>query len=151
MMTPGRQAKCTGGTALIEFVAVVFLLVMTMLSSIEIERMFLVYTTLASAARAGARYAIVHGGGRSSGAGVDGSSGPANNPAEVVTVIKNSAAMGMLDITQLNINVTYPDGAITPGARVKVSVQYTYDPLISSYFNPLQRTLGTTTWGRITY
>jgi len=151
MRITGPQSRSRSGTALVEFVAVVFLLLMTMFSTIEIERMFLVYTTLANAARAGARYAIVHGGGRSSGSGVDGSSGPTDNPPQVLTVIQNSAAMGMLNTGNLVISVTYPDSAITPGSRVKVSVQYTYDPVISSYFNPLQGTLGSTTWGRITY
>ena len=55
MMIPGSQSRRRSGSALVEFVAVVFLLVITMFSTIEIERMFLVYTTLANSARAGAR------------------------------------------------------------------------------------------------
>jgi Flp pilus assembly protein TadG len=139
------------GSALVEFVAVVFLLVMTMFSSIEIERMFLVYTTLANAARAGSRYAIVHGTTRPNDGTVDGRSGPADNPPQVVAVIKNFASMGMLNTANLNIKVHYPAGTNNPGDAVTVTVKYTYDPLISSYFNPLQATLGTTTWGQITF
>ncbi|HYV61739.1 MAG TPA: TadE/TadG family type IV pilus assembly protein, partial [Bryobacteraceae bacterium] len=73
-----------------EFAVVAFLSLILLLSIVEISRMTLVYTTVANAARAGARYAIVHGGTRT-GSGVDGPSGPAQNPAQVVTVVRNFA------------------------------------------------------------
>ena len=75
-----------------------------LLSIVEISRMALVYTTVANAARAGARYAIVHGATRT-GSGVDGPSGPAQNPPQVVTVVKNFASAGLLSTGSLIITV----------------------------------------------
>jgi Flp pilus assembly protein TadG len=50
------------GQSLVEFSLVALLTVMMMLFVAEMGRMLLVYTAVANAARAGSRYAIVHGG-----------------------------------------------------------------------------------------
>ena len=110
--------------------------------------MALVYTTVANAARAGARYSIVHGGTRT-GSGVDGPSGPAPNPAEVVTVIKNFASGGLLTTGNLIIAVNYPGASNAPGQQVSVSVIYPYDPL-TTYF-PLRVRLCSVSQGVIAF
>ena len=56
----GRERRRCG-QALVEFAVSAFLLVMVLLSVIEMTRFLLVYTALDNAARAGTRYAIVHG------------------------------------------------------------------------------------------
>ncbi len=146
----GLKNKPSGaqGQALVEFSLVAFLSVMLLLSVVEISRVALVYTTVANAARAGARYAIVHGNMRT-GSGVDGPSGPAQNPPQVVTVIKNFASAGLLDINSLIITVSYPGASNAPGQSVAVTVIYPYDPL-SAYF-PLRARLGSTSQGVITF
>lgn len=137
-----------GGQTLVEFSVVAFLLCMVMLAVVEIGRMVLVYNTVANAARAGARYAAVHGGSRI-GVGVDGPSGPGNNPAQVVTVVKNFASVGLLSGALLVITVEYPGNSNAPGQRVNVTAVYPYDPLTT--WLPLRMRLGSTTQGVIVF
>jgi len=136
------------GQTLVEFSLVAFLCMVLLLSVVEISRMALVYTTVANAARAGARYSIVHGGTRV-GSGVDGPSGPAQNPDQVVTVIKNFASGGLLTPSNLIITVNYPGASNAPGQQVSVTVIYPYDPL-TTYF-PLRVRLGSVSQGVIAF
>jgi Flp pilus assembly protein TadG len=122
-----RPPRHRRGSTLVEFALVALVLFALIFSVVEMGRMILVYTTLADSARAGVRYAIVHGSTRT-GAGVDGPSGPGDNPANVVTTVKNLASAGLLDITKLQVSVTYPDGTNDPGFRVSVRTVYPYDP-----------------------
>ena len=162
MKVAGRPSKASRGSALVEFALVTFLLMMVMLSTIEFERMLLVYTTVADSARAGARYAIVHG------ADATPVSGPGNNPADVVTVIKNFATAGLLDKSKLptacpptsggGICVEYAPplgsgGAATntPGSRVTVTVSYPYDPFVGWFNTMLSVPLSSKTQGVICY
>jgi hypothetical protein len=128
-----RRCCGRGGQTLVEFSLVTFLTIILLLAVVEISRMVLVYTTVANAARAGARYAVVHGSDRTGG-GADGPSGPGNNPAQVVTVIKNFASAGASNL---------------PGQLLSVTVIYPYDPF-TSYF-PLRVRLGSVTQGVILY
>ena len=136
------------GQTLVEFSLVAFLCMVLLLSVVEISRMALVYTTVANAARAGARYSIVHGGTRTGG-GVDGPSGPAQNPGQVLTVIKNFASAGLLTTSNLIITVDYPGASNAPGQPVSVTVIYPYDPL-TTYF-PLRVRLGSVSRGVIAF
>ena len=115
------------GTAPIEFAIIAVLLFLVIFSVIEFCRMLLVYTAVANAASAGARYAIVHGGNRT-GTGTNGPSGPTANPSEVLTVVRNYAGASLLDPARLSITVTYPDSDNSSGSRVRVIVSYPYDP-----------------------
>jgi len=136
------------GQTLVEFSLVAFLCMVLLLSVVEISRMALVYTTVANAARAGGRYSIGHGGTRTGG-GVDGPSGPAQNPDQVVTVIKNFASGGLLTPSNLIITVNYPGASNAPGQQVSVTVIYPYDPL-TTYF-PLRVRLGSVSQGVIAF
>jgi len=136
------------GQTLVEFSIVALLSMILLLSIVEISRMALVYTTLANAARAGARYSIVHGGTRT-GSGVDGPSGPAQNPPQVVTVVKNFASAGLLTTANLVITVNYPGASNAPGQLVSVTVIYPYDPL-TTYF-PLRVRLGSMSQGVVAF
>jgi len=136
------------GQTLVEFSIVALLSVILLLSIVEISRMALVYTTVANAARAGARYSIVHGGTRT-GSGVDGPSGPAPNPPQVITVVKNFASAGLLTTANLIITVNYPGASNAPGQLVSVTVIYPYDPL-TTYF-PLRVRLGSMSQGVIAF
>jgi hypothetical protein len=112
-------------------------------------RIVLVYTTVANAARVGARYAIVHGSYRT-GSGATGPSGPGST-TQVETVVKNFASAGLLDTSRLTITVTYPDGTNGPGKAVKVAVTYPYDPFVRFFNSSLSVTLGSTSRGIITF
>jgi Flp pilus assembly protein TadG len=126
---------------MIEFLLVALLLFLMLFASIEFDRMLFVYTNLADAAKAGVRYAIVHGSNRTSGA-----CGPAANPTAVVDLITNYTTA--VDRSKLTVNVTYPEGDNATGNSVNVVVQYAYDPWV---LLPLGVTLSATSRGVITW
>ena len=125
-----RRIAGSRGTSLIEFSLCAFLLIMVLLSVVEMGRMILLYTTVTNAARAAARYAIVHGSNRT-GSGSTGPSGPGANPPQVVLVARNFAAI--LNESALTVTVSYPSGNNNVGSLVNVTVSYPYDPLLG-YF-----------------
>ena len=121
---------------------VAFLLVMLLMGVVEMCRMVLVYTDVAQAARAGVRFAIVHG---------------SDNPSttsDIQTVVKNFLSSAPADTANagLSISVTYPDtgSCNTPGCRVQVTVTYPYDPFVS-YFPISGINLKSTSEGVITF
>jgi Flp pilus assembly protein TadG len=143
-----RRAR-SAGQSLVEFSLATFMLCMMVLAVCEMGRMVLVYTTVANAARAGARYATVHGSSRAAGAGSTNASGPSNNPAQVLTVVKDFASAGLLTPSRLVITVAYPGSSNAPGQLVSVTVKYPYDPL--TRWLPFQVNLGSTTQGVIVF
>ena len=141
--------QCDEGSSLLEFSLMSVMFILILLSVVEMGRMVLVYTTVANAARAGERYAMVHGSDRI-GSGVNGASGPGST-TQVQTVVKNFASGGLLTTSLLTINVGYPDGTNTPGSRVTVQVTYPYDPLVSYFSATLNDTVGSTSEGVISF
>lgn len=143
------RARGRTGQALVELALVCFLLVFMLFAAFEISRMLLVYNSLANAARVGVRYASVHGS-TNTGSGIDAPSGPGNT-VNVENVVRNYARTSLLDVTRLNITVSYPTGgasANAPGSRVRVRVLYVYDPFIVI---PLGVRLGSLTEGIIVF
>ena len=133
------------GSSLVEFSLIAFMFIIVLLGVVDMGRMVLVYTTVANAARAGARYAIVHGGDLTAGA-----SGPGNT-TQIQTVVQNFASAGLIDTSKLNITVTYPYNTNTAGSPVSVTVTYTYDPLVAYFNSILNTTVGSTSEGVITF
>jgi hypothetical protein len=146
--SPGKGALSQRGQGLVEFAVVTVLTLFLLLTVFECSRMVLVYNTIASAARAGMRYACVHGSTRT-GSGAVGPSGPSANPAQILTVIRNFASAGLLNTGNLIISVTYPGGSNAPGQTVVVSVIYPYDAFVT-YF-PIHPRLGSATQGVIAF
>jgi Flp pilus assembly protein TadG len=134
---------------MIEFCLVAFMTLIMLLFVVEMGRALLVYATVANAARAGVRYAIVHGSSRAVGAASNDASGPAANPAQVLTVVKDFASAGLLTTSRLVINVTYPGASNDPGQYVNITVVYPYDPL-TNYFSKTLR-LGSAAQGVIVF
>jgi Flp pilus assembly protein TadG len=136
-----RRDPRRGGT-LIEFSFVAVLFLMILFTIFEVDRLLLVTSALAEAARAGVRYAVVHG--------VDNPTtlGPATTAGTIKNVVSNIASTGILNTANLDITSTYAPG-LAPGATVQVTVTYPYDPF-TTYF-PLTITLGSTSEGTITY
>ena len=137
------------GQGLFEFAVVTLLTVIMLLFVVEMGRVVLVSTTVANAARAGVRYAVVHGNSRAAGTTVNNASGPGNNPAQVVTAVTNFASAGPLTTSLLIVNVTYPGASNAPGQSVNITVVYPYDPL-TNYFSHTLR-LGSSAQGIIVF
>jgi hypothetical protein len=144
---PGQTGQA--GQAMVEFSVVAFLTIMMLLFVVETARMALVYTVVAESAREGVRYAIVHGSTRPAGTADYDSSGPGNNPAQVVTVVDNFAGTAPLSLSLLLVNVTYPGNSNAPGQSVNVSVVYPYNPLTT--FFPATVQLGSVSQGIILF
>lgn len=149
MSRPIETRRGRDGQALVEFSLVAVMTVIMLLFVVEMGRMLLVYTTVANAARAGVRYAVVHGNTRAVGSATSDASGPASNPAQVVTVVQNFAGAGALTVSRLVIAVTYPGGSNAPGQSVNITVVYPYDPL-TNYFSKSLR-LGSASQGVILF
>jgi Flp pilus assembly protein TadG len=145
----GRRPRGSSGQGLLEFSLVAVMTVIMLLFIVEMGRMLLVYTTVANAARAGVRYAIVHGSSRATGSAADDASGPGSNPAQVLTVVDDFAGTGLLTPSLLVIHVTYPGGSNAPGQSVNITVVYPYNPL-TTYFSKALR-LGSASQGVIVY
>lgn len=142
------------GATMVEFALVAVILVIVLMSVVEMSRMILVYTAIADAAKAGARYAMVHGGDRT-GSGIDGPSS-ASSYSEIQTVAQNYADTGLLTSSNVTVSVSYPNHTGTyqgnyPGDPVQVTVSYTYDPILGYFSSILNRTLSSTSEGVITY
>jgi Flp pilus assembly protein TadG len=146
---PFQANESRRGNSLVEFSVVASLLVIVFLFVAEVGRMVLVASAVANAARAGMRYAEVHGSTRTVGVTSDNASGPADDPGQVLTVIRNFAASGALSTNRLIMHVTYPAASNAPGKTVNVTVVYPYDPL-TIYF-PRTLRLGSAAQGVIVY
>jgi Flp pilus assembly protein TadG len=134
---------------MVEFTITALMTMVVFLFVVELGRMLLVYTTVANAARAGVRYAIVHGSSRAVGSATNNASGPTSNPAQVLTVVSDFAGIGMLTTSLLVINVTYPGASNAPGQTVNITVVYPYNPLVT-YFKWTVR-LGSASQGVILF
>jgi Flp pilus assembly protein TadG len=140
------------GSAIFEFSLISFMFIMLLFGIVELGRMVIVYTTIANASRAGARYAIVHGYYRT-GSGSTGPSGPGST-TQVETVVKNFASAGLLDNTRLTITVNYPGSGTPlngPGQPVTVKVTYPYDAIVPFFSSLLGTTMGSTSEGIIMF
>lgn len=135
-MSRKRPHSSRRGATLVEFAFIAMALMMMVFGGFEFSRMALVYTAVANSAKAGVRYAIVHGADRAAGSGTDGQSGAVDS-SQVVTVVSNFASAGVLNTSNLTVLVQYP--AATPGSpngnsigsTVIVKVSYPYDPFFS--------------------
>jgi Flp pilus assembly protein TadG len=141
-----RKRNKTKGMALVEFALVAFVLFIVIFGIVEMERLLLVYTTLANAARGGVRYAIVHGSDRT-GSGVNGPSS-AGSTSNIQNTVKALAGAGALNTASLVVTVNYLDGTNTPGSRVSVQAGYPYDPFTAV---PLGVNLSSVSEGVITF
>ena len=134
-----RQLRGTSGQNLLEFSIGIFLLVTLLLAVFEVGRLLLVYTTVANAAGAGARYAAVHG------------ANAAVTVSQVQNVVRNYLSAAPLDTARagLIINVTYGGGSNAIGSTVTVQVVYPYDPFTP--YLPFTTNLGSTSQGVIAF
>jgi Flp pilus assembly protein TadG len=140
------------GQALVEFAMAALVTLLLVLAVVEFSRIMLVSTTLADAARLGARYAITHG-------TIPGNGVPTTSTIQsgVQAVVKKFLAPGTVNINAAVISTSFPGnstiacvpGATTPGCPVVVNVSYRYNLLLSHL--PVNVTLSTTSEGVITW
>ncbi len=137
---------------MIELALISFMFIMILLSIVELGRMVLVYTTIANAARVGARYAITHGSDRT-GSGIDGPSGPGTpcTCSQIQTVVQNFSSAGLLTSSNVTVTVNYPDGSNAPGNRVQIIASYPYDPLVAFFNSRFNVTFVSSSEGIITF
>jgi Flp pilus assembly protein TadG len=143
-----ERFRAERGSSMIEFSLIAFMFIIVLLGVVEMGRMILVYTTIANAARAGARYAIVHGAGQTVSP-----SGPGSpcTCTQIQAVVTNFASAGLVTTSLLTTTVNYPDNSNAAGSRVTVTVSYPYDPMVRYFTSLLSDTLSSTSQGVITY
>ena len=142
-----RRSRKTSGQTVLEF-AIVLLLVLTVIFGVfETSRLMLTYATLAQAARAGVRDAIVHG------ADCVGGCTPTTGAATVQTVAGAAGITLANSCPPICVTYTYPAGAGTPipGSLVKIVVTYTFAPIPSTMFPSFAIPLSSTSQGMVAY
>jgi Flp pilus assembly protein TadG len=128
------------GQAAIEFALMVVFLMVFILSILQLIGVIHTYVVLADSAKAGVRYAIVHGTGRGAGCSGPGGAGVTCTDAtgaNVKTAALNYARLSFHAIAASDIAVDYnPNGANgtacssnNPSCLVRVTVAYLYQPL----------------------
>lgn len=140
MGTAARKDRGTGqrgqqmwgaehGSAMVETALSVSLALVLALTVFEFCMMTYTYAVLGDAAREGVRYAIVHGSDNSDCSGPSQGCGDASG-ANVVAVVKQYAANSLHNLAGMNVQVSYPDAASTPGSLVQVQISYPYVPFV---------------------
>jgi len=127
------------GQSLVEFSLSALMLVLVMFGIFELSRMLLVYTTVANAARAGARYMIVHG-------------SHSNSPATLTstqTLVKNYLSAAPVNTSIAVITASGYGGA--EGSTATVNVTYPYDPWVGFYTHLFSINISSTSQGVITW
>ena len=135
------------GQTLVEFAAVLLAILTVLFGVFETSRLLFTYATLAEAARAGARYAAVHGADCTGGC----------VPSTGVGAVQNLATAAGITLAAtcppICVTYTYPHGATTPvpGTLVNITVTYTFAPVTPLLFWNAGVPLSSTTQSIITY
>lgn len=103
-----RTSRPLRGQAMVEFALVLPVFILIVVGVLDLGRLTYAYNTIAYVARQGARYGTIY-------------PTPSSN-------IISAATQGVagLDLSQLVVGVSYPDGASYAGARVQVNVSYSF-------------------------
>lgn len=146
----GQNRLVAGEEGALMIEAALALLVIMPLVFWLFEICMLTYTcsVLGDAARQGVRYAIDHG--------TDSTlcSGPSEGCSDtaatnVISVVKRNAAYSFHNLSNMAVQVTYPDGNSSPPSRVNVAIQYTYVPYIQ--LPGIARNIDVSAQGRIVF
>jgi Flp pilus assembly protein TadG len=144
-----RGLRDNRGQNLLEFAAITIVTLAVLFAVVEFGRMILVYTTIASAARIGVRYAMV--------TGTDNLATTTQITAVVNDYLSAAPIVTGSGAGHASVNITYPgytplacaSGAKDPGCPVQVTVSYAYQPMLT-YF-PINVTLSSQSQGVITF
>ena len=152
-MRKGTRLRNERGSTMLELPFALIWVFLVIFGLTESARLMLAYTTLADAARAGTRYATVHGSYRTGACtqdALDGKAGPSDDPACVVRIVKNVATAAGLSSGSLGVQVRYPDGTNNVGASVTVRVSYPFTSVLPIIV-PFNVTVGSTSGARICF
>ncbi len=137
-----KRARTERGQSLVEFSLAAMIFIVIILGVVEVGRAVWSYNTLASAAREGSRYAMVHGSSAAAG------SGPAGNDAKVqAAVMKYASALAPSGLT---VTSAWPDGNNAAGSRVKVTATYKFGTVFSKLLGVSPITMTSTSTMTIT-
>jgi len=154
------ESRGRRGQSLVEFAMSAVIVLLLLFGVVEVSRIMLVYTTVADAARIGARYAITHGTTPNDTAT---NADVSSMQSSVQTAVKSFLGPGTVNVNApgLTITTAFPSVACsgsaststctgtTPGNLVQVTVSYPYDLLIP--YLPISVTIGSTSAGVITW
>ena len=115
-----RAATHRRGATVLEMAIVSPLVLTLLIGTVDVGIAVYRYNAIAEAARAGTRYAAVHGSSAST------QVGPSANNTDVENIVR-SRAPGFI-ASDLTVTSSWPDGGNGPGDHVTVSVNYTYRP-----------------------
>jgi Flp pilus assembly protein TadG len=148
-IVPNKSAVRAGsrerGATMVEFAMTFLVVTFVLFLLVEFALWIHCYNTLADAAKAGVRYAVVHGSGTSnSPSGPSCTSGCApvttcttdsTNVAAVKAEVQKWAAFSIYGTTTSTMTVTvcYMDGSNTPPSRVRVQVSNSVSPFFSIF------------------
>jgi Flp pilus assembly protein TadG len=113
-----RRVGNERGQTLLEYTVVILTVLTVIFGVFETARLMLTYTTLAEAARAGARYAIVHGADCTGACVPDNGALTAQNVAGAAGITLDSYTAG-----------PNPPARSVPGTLLTVTVTYTFVPV----------------------
>jgi Flp pilus assembly protein TadG len=124
-----RASGSESGSLVVETALSLLLVIPTVFWLFEMCMLTYTYSVLGEAARQGIRYAIVHGTDTTNCSGP--SSGCADpSGANVLAVVKQAAAYSFHDLSNMQVQVSYPDLSSSPPSRVAITIKYSYVPYI---------------------
>lgn len=146
-----RLRREMDGSAMIETSMALLLVFPMFVFAFEVCMFTYTQAVLGEAARAGVRYAIVHGTDSTACSGPSTGCGDSSG-ANVVSTVQNYAAQSMqAGGNGLAVTVSYPDASSAPPTRVNVTVKYTYSPFFASNGSGIALPMYATAEGRIVY
>ena len=147
MRSPSGPQGREHGAAQIEFLISIVTFLITIFWTFEISMLIYTYVVMGAAAKAGVRYAIVHG--KLSGSCQGPSTGCDATAANVKSIVNSYAALSLHDTSALTPTVTYVDSTSAAPGRVQVQIQYSYIPYVN--FPGFSPTLVASAEGRIVF
>jgi Flp pilus assembly protein TadG len=138
----GRTAS-ERGTSMVEFVMTLLIITFVLFLLVEFSLWVYAYNVMADAAKAGVRYAIVHGANSTQPSGPTctgncttqascSSSSP--NVGNVQTEVKKWAKFSVYSTSGIDVTVCYLDGTNTAPGRVQVKISNPTTPFFSGLF-----------------
>lgn len=141
-----RKQQGQRGATMVEFSLTLLTVIFVLFLLFEFSLWIYCYNVMANAAKAGVRYAVVHGSGLSSSsqsgpAPGSGSASPGNsvcgtNVSDVVTEVNKWASFSIYKTTAMSITICYLDGTNAAPNRVQVKVSNPVTTFFSIFTTP---------------
>lgn len=126
----GSHRRRERGQSTVEFALISIVFFLLVFGMIDVGRAVWNYNTLAQATREGTRYAIVHGGDSTDPSGPGSAYYTAPDSDTQITATVQQYGSG-LNASRLTVNAEWPGGTNLSGNPVRVTSQYTYEPLFN--------------------